>query len=566
MLRSITFSSLLICLLSLSSLTFGQQTLQKDTIFKAMEDELTRSMNQLRLKDLDKPYFIEYAVEDGNIFSTEATFGALIESTNKRNRNFHVSVRVGSYELDNTGFLGMGSYQQGGGLYPLVIEDDYFGLRYDMWLATDQAYKNAVQQLANKKTYLNGRVKNDTAPDFSREEAVVSIAPFQRVEIDRAKWEKEVKELSAIFKKFPGIQSSRVAFQIEVNPRYLVNSEGTRVYQPGALIAITVSMSAQTADGNWVSHYLPIFAPTFAHLPSREEMIKTITQSAEELQRLAKAPVFEGKYIGPVLLTEQASAEIFSQLLTPHLSGERPPLAENEYLAGKGNALIDRFNRLVLPNFLSVYDDPTQETFRKQPLIGSYRIDDQGVPAQKVSLIENGILKGFLMSRRPGKEISKSNGHGRAPSIGNVKANIGNLFIETKDGKSYDELKQELIKACKAQSLPYGILIKALGTNSSPDGYSYTDPVLAYKVYVEDGREELVRGVEMEDLSVKTLRDIIAAGNEGYVYNLMTGGSYNYVITASIIAPSILIEEIELKKEEETQQKPTILTHPYFSK
>jgi TldD protein len=273
-------------------------------------------------------------------------------------------------------------------------------------------------------------------------------------------------------------------------------------------------------------------------------------------------------------------------VFAPQLSGHRPPLSEQQLAsitAGRGE-LAERINRPVLPAFLSVLDDPAQLTARNRSLIGSYQVDDQGVKAQRVSLIEQGVLKSLLMSRRPRKNLTNSNGHGRGGG-----AQISNLFIQANDGKTEDELKQEMIKMCKAQSLPFGIVIKTLdrsgGAASDMDGQilmlsgmggmrrgSISAPMMAYKVYADDGREELFRGITIGEFSVRSLRQITAAGKEGFVLNrLASGGGSPFSfslgnIPTSIIAPSVLIEEMELRKPSGAQQKPALLTHPYFSK
>jgi predicted Zn-dependent protease len=217
-------------------------------------------------------------------------------------------------------------------------------------------------------------------------------------------------------------------------------------------------------------------------------------------------------------------------------------------------------NRPVLPRFLTVVDDPTEKRSGDKELIGSYQVDDQGVPARKVTLVQDGILKDFLMSRRPSKAQPQSNGHGRSGLPGREAAQIGNLFIKATEGKSYDDLKKALIEMCKTENLDYGILIKSI----DPDGRGPLGaPVLTYKVYVSDGREELVRGAIANTLSVRSLRQIDAVGNDSFVANRLNGAQ-NAATPVSVVAPSVLLEEVDLKRPSFAQQKPALLSNPYF--
>jgi predicted Zn-dependent protease len=281
-----------------------------------------------------------------------------------------------------------------------------------------------------------------------------------------------------------------------------------------------------------------------------------------DLTALRSAPVLDADYSGPVLFTGQASAEMFARVLVPNLSGQRLPLSDQQQAQTIRSELLDRMNRPVLPRFLSVFDDPTTQRVGNQELLGHYQVDDQGVPARRVSLIEQGVLKNFLMSRRPAKDMPQSNGHGRSGIPGREIAQIGNLFIQSSDGRSYNDLKQQLIKMCQEENLQYGILIKSLiGDGRSAIG----SPVLTYKVYVADGREELIRGAFAQGIPIRSLRQIEAVGNDAFVVNRLAG-STELPTPTSIVAPSVLLEEVELKRPTGTQQKPALLTHPYFTK
>src|SRR6185436_3456139 len=278
----------------------------------------------------------------------------------------------------------------------------------------------------------------------------------------------------------------------------------------------------EAADGMRLRHWIPFNAGNLEQLPAAQEISKAIRQMAADLTALRSAPILDADYSGPVLFTGQASAEMFARVLAPNLSGQRLPLSDQQQGQTTRSELLDRLNRPVLPRFLSVFDDPTTQRVGNQELLGHYQVDDQGVPARRVSLIEQGVLKTFLMSRRPGKDMPQSNGHGRSGIPGRETAQIGNLFIQSSEGKSYEDLKQQLISMCKQENLQYGILVKALvGDGRSPIG----SPVLTYKVYVADGREELIRGAFAQGIPIRSLRQIEAVGNDSSVVNRLAGSS-----------------------------------------
>ncbi len=551
---------------------------EDDVLLRALKDELARSVDQLQLKDMEKPYYIEYMVEEIEMFSVRAIFGAVVGSTDNKSRYLSVGVRVGDYDFDNSGFMSQRLMYSSSGFRPLVIEDDYSVLRKDIWLATDSAYKQSLELLAGKRSLLQTKVETEQIPDFSREEPVMFLSPRQSLEFNRSKWEKLVRSLSGIFKEFPAIYNSGVNFNVRITNKYYVNSEGSVVRQPFTLYWLNAHASTQAQDGMPLKHFVPFLGTSQEALPSEKEMKTAIRKMAEELTALTLAPVLE-EYYGPVLVTGEAATEIFAQTIAPQLSGDRPLMMDQ-----RGRAvmmpernLANRLNRRVLPSFFTVVDDPTQSSYGKHSIIGAYNIDDQGVSAQKVTLVEKGILKTLLMSRQPRKGIPRSNGHARNPSFTSPNAHYSNLFVKATESRSFSELKKELIDLCKYEGLSFGLIISKLDnrlfsprdvpgaagmTQVRTRKETVTDPLLVYKVNVEDGREELVRGLIIEELSVRMLRDILAAGNDYYVNNLMSRGN----IPTSVVAPSLIFEEIELSTPQGPQQKPALLKHPFFSR
>jgi len=530
-----------------------------------MSDELNRSVSELQFKDLEKPYFVQYIVLEQERYRASATFGALTASDSSLVRYVQAQVRVGDYDFDNSEFVTGPGFQgppSAGVTTQAVIDNDYDGIRHSLWLATDAAYKQSIEQFARKRAFVQNKVRDEQIPDFSQERPVTALVARRALDIDKAKWEKQVREWSALFKDFPAVEESTVAVEAQLTHRYLVNSEGTRTMQPSLLVSVEIDAGTEASDGMRLRHWIPFNAGSFDQLPPPAEIVKAIRQMAADLTSLRVAPVLNADYSGPVLFTGQASAEMFARVLVPNLSGQRLPLSDQQQGQTIRSELLDRLNRPVLPRFLSVFDDPTTQRIGNQELLGHYQVDDQGVPARRVSLIEQGVLKSFLMSRRPSKDMPQSNGHGRSGVPGRETAQIGNLFIQSSEGKSYEDLKQQLIKMCQEENLQYGILIKSLISDGrSPIG----SPVLTYKVYVADGREELIRGAFAQGIPIRSLRQIEAVGNDTFVVNRLAG-SNELPTPTSIVAPSVLLEEVELKRPTGTQQKPALLTHPYFDK
>lgn len=550
----------LLCWLPATARHSFAQSPEADTVLQAMGDELERSIAGLQLKGTDKPYFIQYTVIDEDEYTAEATFGALTSSRRTLQRIAHAQVRVGSYEFDNSEFVTGQGPPFAGVLTQTVTDSDYAALRHELWLATDAAYKQAVEVRARKKAFLQNKVQEEQLPDFSREKPTRALASRTLLTIDSAKMEKQLREWSRLFRGYPAIQASEVTLRARMTHRYIANSEGTRTLQPELVVSVVATASAQAPDGMILEHSVPFHSRSFEQLPAAETIADAIRRMAADLTQLHSAPVLDADYSGPVLLTGSASAEMFERVLAPNLSGQRPPMSERPQQGAAGSELLERMNRPVLPPYFAVFDDPAQASAHGRELIGHYEVDDQGVPAQRVSLIEDGLLTDLLMARKPAKNRPQSNGHGRAGYPGREIARIGNLFVEAKEGKSYEELKQELLRLGKIERLQYCLIIKSV----APDGRGPIGaPILAYKVYLEDGREELVRGASAQTLSVGSLRHIQAAGNDAFVWNQLAG-TPGAETPVSVVAPSVLLEEMSLRRPDGAREKPAILTHPYF--
>ncbi|MCP9492872.1 MAG: metallopeptidase TldD-related protein [Pyrinomonadaceae bacterium MAG19_C2-C3] len=612
---------------------------EQNALLRAMQDELARSVAGLRLGDSAKPYFIEYAVEDVEDITVVASFGAVTTRDRSRTRTLRTRVRVGSYTFDNTGFLNPAEFFTAAfASRGLPVEDNYAALRHELWLATDAAYKTAIAQFGRKQAFVQNRQSDDATPDFSREMPTEFIGGQAfGINFPQAEWERRVREMSNVFRDFADVQESNVTLRVRAKCEYLVNSEGTRVREPSTLVSLETRAAVQSSDGTRLSNSSPMRGRSLDDIPAHEAMLKDARRMAEHLTALGRAPVLSDNYAGPVLFEGQAAAEMFAQILAPHLADERPPLTESdellEALGYRRSGLADRIGRPVLPRAFDVTDDPesnavgfafvgggsgtpTTSVSESHTLFGSYYVDEQGVKAQRVSLIENGILKNFVAGRRPregsniGKEsdtnVSKvapasngtsngilngqtSNGHGRAGSYGEPRASVSNLFIEAKTGgKSEAELKRALIEACRAENLPFGIIIRELTTPGNANLVGDADalnsggginnqttlstPVAVYKVDVVSGAEQLLRVAAASDLSVRSLRRLSAWGDKSHVHHRLnptfgiTGGDIAFGIPVSIIAPSVLIDEMEIRRPVGSRAAPVVLTNPFFKK
>ncbi len=551
--------------------------LEKDPLFRAMSDELSRSVKKLRLENLEKPFYIEYAVRDYEWISVDASFGALLRSDRDRERFLSVDLRVGDYSFDNTNYVGRSLSDLQPEVVNLVTEDNYNALRRQIWLATDNAYKNALEMLSRKRAYVKGRTIEERPEDLSRERPFTFEEPRARLETELAFWDGRIRQVSAAFRRYPAIDESKVEFRALTCNRYFLNSEGFKHRRGEQFFSLELTASTQAEDGMRLSNFTTFYSKSLDGFPSAQEIARGVGQLAQSLTELAEAQTMES-YVGPVLFQGQASCEFFNQLLGKNVSNPRPPLFEQERLSTllEGGKLAGKLSRRVLPRFMNVIDDPTRSTWDGTRLIGSYPVDDDGVAAQPVHVVQKGKLVGLLMSRIPTKEIPKSNGHGRGTIRSPVRGNPGNLVISSEDDLKTEQLKEELLSLCKDMDLEYGILVRRMGSQAfeeEPPGTGFfgaprpelTRPILVYKVWVKDGKEELVRGTEFAGATVRAMKDIIATSSDYYAYNLLKRDRPGETgIPISVIAPSILVEEMELKRTSKELPKPPILPHPYF--
>ena len=557
-----------------------------DAMFRAMHDEMERA-RKLALNNLEAPYFVQYLVDQSENFSVSASLGGLVERRHDRFREPEIKVRVGDYKFDNSNYTG-GGFNFGSrydlGRFPL--EDSYPLLRRYLWLETDSAYKSAVEAISRKRAALRNVSQPGELNDFAHAEPVHHVREFRPLSIDDEAWADRVRTLSALFARYPEVKNSSIEMESSAGGFTLVNSEGTEVREPENVTFLRARAIAQAADGTTMRDAVTFHALDPARMPPEAEMVRSVTALAENVVALAHAPKGED-YSGPVLFEGMAGAQILAEVLGRNLSLARRPVADGGRGGGFTPSELDgRLGARVLPDSFDVVDDPTQKEWRGRPLFGSYEVDREGVLAKPLRLIEKGVLKSYLLTRQPVRGFEGSNGRARLPgNFGADTASIGNLFISSADTVPLAELKKKLIDLCQARGKPYGIIVRKMDYPSSASldevrrmfagsqsGRPVSIPILVYKIY-PDGREELVRGLRFRNFTVRSLKDILAAGDDSRAFEFLDSaapfaliGASGFTAEACVVAPSILIDDLDLHPEEEEQPNLPLVPAPELSR
>ena len=575
-----------------------QKNSSRDIIMSAMRDEMKRNMDLLLLENMDRPFFIHFTIYDVKSIEINATLGAIVKSDENNHRNHNIRVMVGDYTLNDENFRDYSfryrsTMIHGSGRLPL--EDDYNGIRRALWIVTDNTYKSATELFELKKSALKQQTMIDEIAqlnDYSYAPVVIYEEPPRSFAVNLNRWEKIAEELSGLFRIYPDIYSSHVRIFFYDGDILLANSEGTEVIQPLTLASVHVVAYTQAVDGEPLSNHAMIYGSVPDDLPSLETMKQSVKSMAEELVSLRDAPVFDESYFGPVMFEDQAAAEFFAQRLFSGKNGllaSRRPIVSNPSASGfhssQDETLDDLINRRILSRDLTVKALPGLKRYQNQNLIGSYEVDAEGVkPLSEIILVENGVLKTMLNNRTPTPKVRVSNAHQR-PVIGlgyNASSALGPsvILVSSGNGESESVIKKELLQRASEEGLEYGILIRKLkpiltwsqyndpmaSMNRSygrRDGKSLTRPILVYRVYVEDGHEELVRSVKLGNVSLSALRHILRATDQKFVYNTLATANWNSGIPSSFIVPkAFLLEEFEVKKEKRdyTPRLPVVTT------
>jgi TldD protein len=514
-----------------------------DVLTRAMVDELERSMKELSLGELPRPYFIQFNAQDRRTLVLNAAYGALLREDERHDRVFSSRVRVGSYELDNTN-VG----RPFGGVGRLPLDDDYTALRSAIWRVVDGDYKQAVEILTAKRAYLKDHHVEDRPDDYTPAEAVVHTEPLSKMAIDRAAWRKHVETLSGRFKKYPDIQDASVTFIAGTADTWVIHSEGTRLRTSDTGVLVRIEAELQADDGMPLADELSYLGQSVDELPTMEKMLGDIDRMCTKLIALSKAPMID-HYTGPVLLESVVAGQAIHALLSDRLCARPAPLGSG----WTDQSFENRIGLRILPRSFQVYDDPRAERYNGEALAGAYKYDAEGVAATRVNLVEKGILKTLVAARAPTRKVKGSTGHGRNAGFGDARASVGCLYIEDEEAIDDAKLKEELLVAVREEGLEHGLRIEAMEEGGLD---SFGDPIYAYLVSVEDGEEQLVRGLEFQTVTPRVLRRLLAAGKERTPYNAIGQ------ISSTIIAPALLLEELDLGKTKQEFPRPPILPSP----
>lgn len=540
--RSLASATLLAISLVAPSLAAAQSTradAEKDPVLKAMLAELDRNVSQLQLKGFEKPFFIQYRIEDVDNFETKAAFGATQDSDHTRARIARVTVLVGDYKTDSSGLRGDGTLELA------AIDDDPIALRSSLWAATDQAYKAALAAYAQKQADLKQVQTPPQADDLSREKPVISLEAPLTLKLDENAWIDRVARASGLYRTDTSVKAMErdvqyctAAFRGRATTTWLVNSEGTIVRKSASVYQENFGAGTQASDGMKIDRSRATTGVTLNDLESAETFNKNAVALIASLADLRKAPLVEEEYHGPVLLSSDAGADTMRRLLGSGVTATRPRLGTEARTSGP---FASSYHARVLPDFLDVVDNPTMKRFDGVDLVGAYDIDDEGVPAQSVNLITDGELENYLIGRAPVRDFPQSNGHGRAGVSAPPRPAVGVLKITAKQGLTNEELNKKLLALAKDHELKSVYYVETLGGPMAPR--------LLYRINI-DGTRELVRGAHLADLDQRSIRSSIeAAGKDLWVAN------YFGEVPETVIAPALLLDDVTIRRANEKNEK-----------
>lgn len=558
----------------------AQDDLASGAVLRAMHDEIARSMESLAMPGAEKPYYVAYAVVDFEHAHLVAAYGAITLREQFRQRMLEADVRVGSYDFDSSaaGFDGANTTY-------LPIDDDYDALRREMWLLSDTAYKEAVEGLEKKRAAQAQSAGEEQRADFTRQAAHTSIVAGTPSPLDLARWAAAIQRLSLVFGEFPGVQYGKVELASLMFRRHFASSEGAVASEPSSLVQLHLVAQGQADDGMPVADFASFTVPVATDLPDEAKLAEEVRRLCREVEAMRIAPKLE-RYTGPILFEGFAAAQFTRALLMTNLGGTPPP-AYGPKILRMDHEFADKLDRDVMPRGFHVVDDPLETHVGKEPLVGHYRIDDEGVPAQRVDVIEDGKLRALLMSRTPRKSVG-TNGHARGP-LGNARGMPSNLFVSGPKGLSPKALRHWLVERAKQRGEKFGLVVRRLEDASitglsdwrgmfmrmGKGGVTVPAPLVAFRVH-PDGREELVRGVNLPSVPVRALRDLGAWGNTASVHGF--GDTHFQTRTAgvaapqlgalmspfpiSVVVPDLVVEELDVTEVASENDRPPLYEHP----
>ncbi len=554
-------ASLFIVSALLSNISRADQVRSDTVVLTAMEQELKRSQNKLKLGDYDPLYYISYQIKDNEYTIIHGKYGAILSSDKNRTRRLFVDVRVGDYEFDNS------IRGRSGGKFPfhdasyIPIDNDPDAIKTVLWQVTDYTYKEALKQYFNKKADSVQEVKVEEIPSFTKEKTHVYYGPQLGLEFNEKKWEENIRDISSVYKEYKELLDSSVTITAQKETVYFVNSEGSRYIRDEILYSIDAEAVARTKDGKTITNTRSMYFVSNDEIPTPENIKKELREMMDETIAMSNAAPLQPLTV-PVLLEPEAAGVVFHEALGHRLEGERQ-IDDNE-----GQTFKEKVGKKIIPEFLSMIDDPTLGSYNGTHLMGMYPFDDQGVPGQRVVLIENGVLKNFLMSRTPVNGFDKSNGHGRSSYGRAPMARMSNTIIESDNQYSKQELKKLLLEEVKKQNKPFGLIIKKMrGGETNTSSYNFqafrATPIVIYKVDPDTGEETPVRDIEIVGTPLVSVNKIVATGDDYGIFNGFCGAESGYV-PVSTVAPSILVSEMEFQRTSSKKEKHPLLPPPFF--
>jgi predicted Zn-dependent protease len=533
---------------------------KRSPLLAMMQAELDRSVKTLG--SLDPPaYYIGYTITDTQRAEVSGSNGALLSSSENRNRWLEVAVRTGSYDLDNTHKVGAREEQRGGPGEPAPIDDDTDVLRRSIWLETDKQYKAAAEALIKIKTGKEVKVESaeGAAPDFTHEQPHTDIGPETSFKLERKPWEEKVRAYTKEFRSSPAVINSIVTFTAQSQNAYQITSEGTQLQYGQIRYRLELFIQGKAPDGMDLDRYYNFDWVNPSDAPDDKAVLAAGATMRKELEGLVAAPINEPS-VGPALLTGRAAAVFFHEVFGHRDEGHR------QKDVSEGQTFAKKVDQPVLPDFLSIVDDTTMRKLGSSDLLGFYEYDDEGVKAHRVVLVDHGVLKNFEMSRSPLVGFDHSNGHGRRQLGASPVSRQGNLIVESSKTVTNAELRMKLLELIKQQHKEFGLLIDDIA-----GGFTFTGrgqpqafqvlPLVVYKVFADGRPDQLVRGVDIVGTPLASLTKIVATGDTAEVFNGYCGAESGSV-PVSAASPAILTSELEVQKKESSTDRPPILPSP----
>ena len=533
---------------------------KRSPLLAALQAELDRSMKTLSKQD-PVAYYLGYTVTDTQRVDVSGSNGALLNSGEARNRWLEVGVRTGSYNLDDTHKVGERQALGAGPGVSVPVDDDADVLRHALWLETDKQYRAAAEAWIKINTGKEVKVETaeGRAPDFSREQPHTYIGPLVSISVDRTPWEAKVRAYTKAFRESTAIINSIVTFSAQAQNVVQMTSEGTALQFGQIRYRLELFIQGKAPDGMDIDRYYNFDWVDPKDAPDDKAVSAAEATMRKELEGLVAAPINDPT-VGPALLTGRAAAVFFHEVFGHRAEGHR------QKDVSEGQTFSKKVNEKILPDFLSITDDTTLKKLGAQDLLGYYQFDDEGVPAQRVTLVEHGVLKNFEMSRSPLVGFPNSNGHGRRQLGATPVSRQGNLIVQSSKTMTNVQLRAELIKLIKAQGKSFGLLIDDIA-----GGFTFTGrgqpqafqvlPLVVYKVFADGRRDELVRGVDIVGTPLAALTKIVATGDTPEVFNGYCGAESGSV-PVSAASPAILTSELEVQKKESSTDRPPILPPP----